>query len=480
MSIDTQSIEGALEAPNPRNSRRLFRFGLAGVIAAAFLLVHESELQDPLLLLAGIGVLVLGAYPALEWARKGLAHFPAFEILMLTTIPFYAVPLVSGHTAGFEFNPEATWSAAIAMLAFQICAVGTFVATRGKQAKQSMLTTTLLPDVAIRFAQTGIWLNTVYFYIIGFTQLIPYEFSNALRAVFFGIGTVSLFIATRRWGAGRLMPAEKFGIALNVVIQLIFLFRDLYLITGISVVLLGLIGYISTSRRVPVVVLAVLLPLVAVLHSGKSTMRTLYWDELRPLPTLLELPAFFQTWIEAGMSLKAAENDADASLAGRLFERASLFQMLCLVTENTPETIPYLSGESYIYIPAQLIPSFLWPGKPSSLLSNVLLAIHYRLIDPDTPGNVSIAFGMIAEAYANFSLIGCAVLGVALGYSYKRISVAALGCPQFSALGLLTILLAAWSFQAEQILASWFVSLIQAAVIVIGLPLVFRLFFRPQ
>jgi hypothetical protein len=93
---------------------------------------------------------------------------------------------------------------------------------------------------------------------------------------------------------------------------------------------------------------------------------------------------------------------------------------------------------------------------------------------------VSIAFGMIAESYANFGLVGCAALGLLLGFGYKRVCVAAVGCPQFSALGLLTILLAAWSFQVEQIFATWLVSLVQAAFVVIGLPVAFRLLFHQE
>jgi len=85
---------------------------------------------------------------------------------------------------------------------------------------------------------------------------------------------------------------------------------------------------------------------------------------------------------------------------------------------------------------------------------------------------------MIAESYANFGLIGCACLGGLLGFGFKKITVAAIGCPQFSAMGLLTILLAAWSFQAEQIFATWFISFLQAAVVVIGVPIAIRLLFR--
>lgn len=468
-------------APNARTSRQLFRVGALALVVALVWLVNTSNHQNVLLIAAGAAVLVLAALPALEWARRGQAYFPVFEMFMLTCVPFYAVPLLSGHPDVLQFPARALSEASFAMLLFQVCAIGAFMLVRGRPAEAWFLTTSLLPDRALRYAQAGIWLYTVYLYLNGFTQLIPQEFYTVFRAIFSGIGTVSLFIEARRWGAGLLATGEKAAVALNVLVQIAFLFRDLYLITGISVLLLALIGYVSTSRRVPVVLLLVSLPLVAIMHNGKSAMRQHYWGKGIALPTLEQLPTFYQAWLQHGLE-PPVEDDTSASttLAGRLFERASLFQMLCLVTDRTPETAPFLEGESYSSIPAQLVPSFLWPDKPSSLLSNILLALHYRLVSIETAGSVSIAFGMIAEAYANFGLIGCALLGALLGAAYKRASVAALGTPQFSALGLLTILLAAWSFQMEQIFATWLISLLQAAFVVIGGPMLFRILLRNE
>lgn len=468
----------ALRPPDPRTSRQLFQLGCLAVTAAVIGLVYRSPLQDTILLSLGSLVVILGAIPALNWARQGDAHFPVFEVFMLTGIPFFGISLLSGHPEVLTFSEGATSQAAGAFLLFQVCAIAAFMGTKGSPVRTASLVTSLLPASTLRFAQTGIWVNSAYLYVNAFTDFIPYELATPFRSMFFGIGTVSLFIESRRWGAGTLVSAEKAVITLNLAVQLIILFRDLYLIAGISILLLALLGYVSTSRRIPIAAIVVLLPVIAILHTGKSAMRYQYWEQKEPLPGLTELPAFFERWIEIGLAATPEDGERTSStLTGRLFERASLFQMLCLVTERTPDFQPFLYGESYIYIPAQIIPSFLWPGKPSSLLSNVLLAIHYRLVPEDNPTNVSIAFGMVAESYANFGLVGCAVLGLALGYLYKRVTVAALGSPQFSALGLLTVLLAAWSFQTEQILATWLVSLFQASLVVIGLPMVFRILF---
>jgi hypothetical protein len=450
------SAPDLLRPPDPATSRRLFQLGCLGLGLALVALVHQSPIKDPILLTLGSAVLLLGAVPALNWARRGDAHFPVFEVFMLAGIPFYGISLLAGHPEVLTFSEGATLQAAAAILIYQACAIVAFFWTTGQPVRSALWSGTLLPSSTLRYAQTGLWLNTGYLYVNGFTDWIPGELRIVTRAVFFGIGTVALFIEMRRWGD-----------------------RRLALVAGISLALLALLAYVSSSRKIPLAVMVVVFPILAVLHNGKSSMRYEYWEQRAPLPTVTELPGFFEKWIHYGLSQRESGDEPSSStLAGRLFERASLFQMLCLVTERTPDFQPYLAGESYLQIPAQLIPSFLWPGKPSSLLSNVMLAIHFRLVPEDNPTSVSIAFGMVAEAYANFGFAGCAGLGLLLGYLYKRVTAAATGSAQFSALGLLTILLAAWSFQSEQIFATWLVSLIQAAGVVIGVPLGLRLVFR--
>jgi hypothetical protein len=109
-------------------------------------------------------------------------------------------------------------------------------------------------------------------------------------------------------------------------------------------------------------------------------------------------------------------------------------------------------------------------------MANIRLGIHFGLVDPDSPFKVSIAFGMISEAYLNFGFIGPPLLGLITGLFFKRAALLSQNVPQLSALGLLMILLTAWSFQAEFVLATWLSSIFQAAVVCIGLPLAYRKF----
>jgi hypothetical protein len=382
--------------------------------------------------------------------------------------------MLSGHNGVVTFPDRVITDAALTMIIFQAPAIVAFFLTRGRPARHPLLVEQLLPDRILMQTQAGMWLNTLYLYITTFTTLVPQEWTVApiLHATFAGIGIVCAFVQARLWGEQRLNSTAKFICGFNLALQVIFSFSGLYLISGISLLVLFLISYVTACRRLPVLLIAACLPVLAVLHNGKSAMRAVYWeDDLQPCLSITDLPGFFEQWIHLG--LHPPEDDAEErkSLTANLLERASLFQMLCLANQRIPDSLPYLNGETYADIPAQLVPRVVWPDKPSPHLSNSRLGIYLGLLDQEAAEKVSIAFGFIAEAYCNFGFLGVAVLGAVMGWVFKRVVLLSLDAAQFSALGLLTILLAAWSFQVELVMASWLTSFFQAAVVVIGVPM---------
>lgn len=459
-------------------SQRLFQAGALGVAGLIAWVVYKSPVQDVTLLGAGTLIILLATFPAMSWARRGDEHFPIFEVFLLTFIPFYGVSMLAGHPEMLGFGEESTGAGALAVLIFQGGMLAAFYGISPPAVRTPLLIMPLLPESFLRYAQTGLWLNTAFIHINGSTNWIPNDLRLPLRATFFGLGTIALYVEMRRWGAGRLGAGAKFSVSLALGVQCILLIRELYLIVSVSLLLVAALAYVSSSRRIPWLPILILLPALGLLHSGKAAMRAMYWEGGQAMPGLADLPGFFYEWAEAGVASRgSSELPGSTSLTGRLFERASLFHMLCFVIDRTPEKEPFLSGESYVHILSQLIPSFLWPGKPSSMRSNVLLAVHYKLVPDDGSARVSIAFGMIAESFANFGYWGCAIMGAILGLFYRLVTSAATGAPQFSATGLLSILLGAWSFQSEQIFATWFVSLLQAISVVIAIPFALRIIF---
>ncbi|MEO0055696.1 MAG: hypothetical protein RLZZ50_1643 [Verrucomicrobiota bacterium] len=454
---------------------RLYKGGILGLAGAIAFFIWRNGGDLSLSFLLGLVVLYLAALPALQWAKHGRDWFPAFEITMLTCMAFYAIPLLGGHRELEAYDSDAITEAAGLIVLYLAAANLGFNASRTAPRAPAWATSSLLPDKMMRYLPLGMVFNSVYLYLEIFTSVIPYNIAGSFRALFFGVGIICTFVLSREWGMGRIDARTRGAFVFNLAIQLIFLIAQLYLVRAISLLAIGLIAYSSARRRIPWLVLATTLPVLALLHAGKPDMRRIYWEEKNPMPTVTQLPAFFAEWIGFGLGAKQATENMEDNRSS-IFERASLIQMLCLSVDQVPEVRPYLHGQSYTDIPALVIPRFIWPDKPSSLMANIRLGIHFGLVDPDSPFKVSIAFGMISEAYLNFGFIGPPLLGLITGLFFKRAALLSQNVPQLSALGLLMILLTAWSFQAEFVLATWLSSIFQAAVVCIGLPLAYRKF----
>ena len=478
MKFTDETIAAIDESPVPdRNaSIRLSNLVIAVLIGLCAFFVFRSGGDITSKLAIGLGVLFLSFFPSIQWTKHNRTWFPAFELFCLSSATFYALPLLLEHTTLSVYSDEVIVRSGLYVLGFLAAACIGFSIERQKPRTPAWASASLLPEFAYRYIPLGVLAQTAYLYLDGFTEVIPYQYEGPLRALFFGIGTLCTFVMAKLWGLRALPQQTAVLFVANLILQLILQFSQLYLIGGISLLALALISFASARRTIPWVVILVGLPLVAVLHQGKSQMRSIYWSGGKALPTLTELPAFFTEWIDYGINPVEVAETIEEKKRTSIFERASLIQMLCLSVDRVPEIKPYLNGESYVDIPAQIIPRFLWPDKPSSLLANIRLAIHFDLVDPDDAMSVSIAFGMIAEAYCNFGGAGVIVLGFIIGFVFRQVSMLALGTAQFSALGILMILLTAWSFQAELVLATWIASIFQASAVCIGVPLIYRQF----
>jgi hypothetical protein len=458
------------------SSRRLYSLGCAGVIIAAAFLAWRSPLEDPVLVLIGVAILVLGCLPGLLWARHSRPWFPCFEISMLTGVIFYATPLLT-LADGLKAYPDSVLqTSGLLVVGYMVAAIAAYNAVRNPRQAPYWAVSKLLPDSIHRYLPAGLLINTLYICLDRFTTLIPFEFQGSIRALCFGLGIITAFIFSCAWGRGTLSREHKIFFSACLILQILVLFSHLYLINGISMLILSAIGYTTTRRSLPWLPILILLPIIAVLHNGKSHMRGIYWTKSASMPALTQLPAFFTDWVTAGLQKNEDEEDSK-NVTLKLADRASLLQMIALSVDQVPSLRPHLGGESYIDIPAQVVPRFLWPDKPSSLMSNVRLALYFNLVDPNDPFTTSIAFGIISESYVNFGLFGVLLIGALTGLGFKHVALRSVGAPMFSAIGIFMVLLTAWCFQAEQVLATWLASLFQASAISIIVPLAWKKFF---
>jgi hypothetical protein len=457
------------EPPAPPD-RFLFRSALALLVLVLGYYAFYSNAGSTTELYEGLAIIVLAALPTLMWARHTTHGFPVFEVFMLTGITLYALPLLNGPDELDIYSESVVTQAAAAVLFFQIIALAAYTITRGRPRTTPFWTEEAISQDTGKYLGYGLVLTTIYTGIANFSNAIPNDFEGPLRAVFYGMGIISGFIQGLRWGQGALNFREKVMFTLNIALQVVFSFATLYLLGGISIIILVLIGYVASSKRLPFIALIIILPIIAVLHNGKTAMREEYWaDDVQATPKLTELPAFFLEWTHDGLQYRPKNG-----LAGKLIERTSLFQMICLVVDKTPDQVAFLEGKTYAQIPGQFIPRFFWADKPVGKISTDTLSIYYGLQSPGATQKTTIAFGLLAEAYANFGFFGVGVFAAVFAFCLKKYSLWAQQSHLLSYAGLLLVLLMAWSFQTEQTLSIWLSSLFQAAVAVLGVPFVLR------
>lgn len=464
------------EATRPRRPRssRLFGGGVFAVLAAIAFFAVNSKSEDILHLYLGLMMLVGATLPSLLWARRADFRFPVFEVFMLTGINTYAIPLLTGHEQLSLYSGDTVTIAAFAVVIFQIIANVVYASTRGIPKRSPVWTEEVISRNITDYLAYGMAVTTAYTIVSGFTDWIPRDLNSVLRAACYGVGIISTFIQCRMWGQNTLPHYRKGIFVFQLALQVMFSWAALFLIGGMSILVLALVGYVSGGKKIPFLAIALVLPVVAVLHNGKSMMRDKYWEGRAPQPTISELPAYFSEWVDYG--LNPPENQTGGRETTRVLDRSSLFHIMCLVVSQTPEKRPFLGGETYAFVPGQFIPSFFWKGKPPVHIATNTLSVYYGLQVMEATVKTTIAFGLLTEAYANFGLFGSALLGGIFAFVFKKFGDWTTYSPILSYPGLVLIVLMAWSFQTELTLAAWLSSLYQACVVVLGIPFIIRNF----
>jgi hypothetical protein len=470
---------GRSEQELKRRSQRLFSFGVTGLAIGLAYFAFTANVADPFHLYGGLLIMGLAVLPCLLWAKRGSHQLPVFEVQMLTAVNAFAIPLLNSGEKLAMYAGETIDTAMLAVLLYQGAAIGTHAVVGGRAGRTPFFTEEVLSSGIQKFISAGLVLSTVYTFLNVFYQgLIPYELNSIFRAAFAGIGLISTFVEMRRWGQGTLKPGEAGMIGTLVATQIIMQVSTLFLVGGITLLVLCIIGYVSGSRRIPVVPIAVALFVLGILHNGKSAMRDVYWDaetNERSQVELLDLPAFYVEWFSQG--LRTHDAAGEEKVNSTLVDRTSLMHILCMIVNETPEMLPFLEGKTYAQIPGQFVPRFFWPGKPPGHISTNTLSIYYGLQDEDAATRTTIGFGFVAEAYANYGMFGVGLIGCLVGFFYKKIQVATAQCAMLSYAGLFLVVLMAWSFQTEFTMSIWLSSFYQACVAVMGIPFLVRNLF---
>jgi hypothetical protein len=475
VEFDRRPVETLAESE--RNARVLFSTSVAAIILGCGYYGFTAVVRDPLHLYQGLLIMVLATLPGLLWAKNGGTHLPMFEVYMLTTANTFGLPLLSGHESLKLYTPDLITDVAFTVILFQLAALLAYFSLRVLPGRGPFYTQDIIGSKIHRYIGYGLTITTVYTCISIFTNIIPYDMSGGLRAIFSGIGLVAVFSQSRRWGLRNLSGNEKIIFSANLILQILIQFSTLFLVGGLSTIVIGLLGYISGSRKLPLVPFIGFIFILGLLHNGKSQMRALYWDAEgnHSQPSLSEFPAFYTEWVTFALTTIPGSDEKDERTT-KLLDRTSLFHLLCLVQSISPAQKPFLNGDTYTNLPAQFVPRFFWPEKPLAHASTYQMSVYYGLQRIEDTARTTIGFGMPIEAYVNFGLPGIIALGLFLGAFYKLVHGRCSQSPLMSYGGLYTIVLIAWSFQTELPLSMWLSSMFQACVAIMGVPFALRNF----
>ena len=450
----------------------------AACVALCSINLYYSKIDFDLRVLSA-AIFALAIIPLIQWLNNGSIGFPSFEILCLALIPTESLPIIANSVELQCFTPPIIRQTAFAVIVFQ-CALLAGHMWRGPAPTTHTLFTHSL--VSNNIIKPVLWLFAGATFYVGITTFYwqpPAAISGPMHGIASGVSIVSVYILGNRSGTESMSRQSRRIFYAIALLQCSILPLGLILVEAMLLLSVLVLGYCVNSQRIPWLMIACLISITTILHAGKACMREKYWSEEHQGSRLSisEVPAFYSEWFGYGLDkLSHRNNENETSDNNTLLKRASLFHMLCLVVEKSPDTLPFLNGETYADIPLQLVPRFFWSDKPQIHRTTHRLGIYYGIQDENTIQTTTIGFGFIAEAWANFGFTGCIMIGLALGYLHKVSWSATRQCTQLSPAGVLMIAFTAFSIETGQTLAVWLSSTMQALLALLALIIIYKRF----
>jgi hypothetical protein len=410
--------------------------------------------------------------PSWFWVTARIQGLPIFPLFGLSFLPTYVVPLWHGHSMLAKYTDGEITAAAWTMAAFLLIALifwqqsavrnmGIPHAVRLIDLKKSekILLICLLAEVVFEVLSLLFW------------QLGGGAFA-AVRSFAGAAGRMAVFVFSYQLGQRKLQPAMKVFFLVLLAILIVQETATLMLANVIPTLGIAFTAYILGSGKIPWKAMSFALISISILHAGKYAMRENYLE--KPRPSVAELPSFFTEWVGLGIQNlspvnKSTKEPASVSTAK---ERAALIPTMALIMKNTPEPCPYLEGKSYDFIPSLLVPRIFSPTKGWAHTGNIILSLHYGILDFEGAMKTSIAFDPVMEAYANFGYLGVLILAVIMGFFIGGVTRLTIHVPMLSfgfLLGVQTVAVLISSFNTAGVFVT---SMWQAFLALCGLSLV--------
>ncbi len=455
--------------------RRLLQTFWIGVGVFFIQNIQSLQANDPLVSLAAILVSIASLYPMYLWCSGKALGIPIFPFFALTHLNTNAIPLLSNHPLVITYSPDSQFYAGITVTIH--LAVGTFFWLQEvKSSPPPRLSYRALVESNGENFFLLILAGAVFYQMYARGQWFPLSSGlfAVVRAAILGPAVLAVFILSYRQGEKKLTGVKSQIYVVLMIAYFISSAAGLILRDNVGVFSVAFIAYILGSRRIPLMTIVIVLVCLSVLHYGKGEMRGKYWFQgggvkLQPW----EYPAWYNEWIGYSLESLSHTEQEEASGESSPSERSSIIQMLLLAQEKSPEQYPYLMGKTYLILPQMILPRVIYPNKPRSHEGTYILSVYYGLQSQEDTYRTTIAWGLLAESYANFGLIGCAGLGMILGIAYGKVSRWSMNTSILSAPSLFSILIISFAAQSEWSASVYVASLFQSSMMLVGISVVF-------
>lgn len=282
------------------------------------------------------------------------------------------------------------------------------------------------------------------------------------------------------WGNKKLHVEERIFFLLAVILVCYLQCISFILFAPVAKLVILIAAITLGSRKFPILIGFTLIPLFILLHFGKYEMRAKYWfgaERGNPI-SLAQVPFVLTEWYGHSLNYLLRSNsnqppprirsDGSHQADRRFTERMSLMHMFLEVKHRAGTDVPLFYGKSYSLIPFALVPRVMNPRKISPHEAMYLINIEYG---HQTRGNTRTthkAWGLLAEAWANFGPVGLFLLAIFMGGSLGVMTVYTRNYPLLSFRGCFAALLCIATLSANSAtLAVLLSSLLHSIVILV-------------
>lgn len=405
-------------------------------LLAVFILQTEHPGMEVVAACYALGAISL--LPLWLWINRRVTGLPIVPAIAMLDLVFVVLPVLNFRTSVSSYSNSAHLAALAAQALFLIVMTAVWYKIASRPAPfpkralmldprkghngfyQKAAVAIMLVVLIYQMAENA---NLVYEFIL---SKIGFGWRNPIVSVITLMSLVGSFVLCLSIGQRSLSPMMM-GLSIALIAATM-------LVNAVSLILANLTnqffaclaGYILGRGRIPWVGLAIFLFTINLLHLGKWEMRHKYWeifDGTQRALTIVDYPSFYAEWMGHGFDhLTGTAPVRDKEDRTNLLERSAVVQIVLYAQRHVPDNAPYLMGATYTVIPELLIPRILHPNKPRSHEGQVILNVRLGMQTLSQTQTTYIAWGMLAEAYANFGWPGVILLGVILGWTFGKIT----------------------------------------------------------